>query len=94
MNDLQRRIKRVWSPPKGTENATVVVLFKIHKGGQLSHLHLSKSSGIAKADEAALKAIEDAAPFRQLPTGSPEDVDIQFTFDYTVFNGSRASRNF
>jgi len=94
MNDLQRRIKRVWSPPKGTENATVVVLFKIHKAGQLSHLRLNKSSGIARADEAALKAIEDAAPFRQLPKGSPDDVDIQFTFDYTVFNGSRALRNF
>jgi hypothetical protein len=31
--------------------------------------------------------VENAAPFRPLPAGAPEDVDIQFTFDYNVFGG-------
>ncbi|MFN8656721.1 MAG: TonB family protein [Candidatus Obscuribacterales bacterium] len=87
MADLQRRIKRAWFPPKGNESKRVVVVFKIHKMGELSHLRIDHSSGVAVADQAALKAVENAAPFRPLPNGAPDDVDIQFTFDYNVFGG-------
>lgn len=55
--------------------------------GELSDLKLHKSSGVAIADQAAMKAVQNAAPFRPLPQGSPENIDIQFTFDYNVFNG-------
>jgi TonB family protein len=87
MNDLQRRIKRAWFPPKGQESRRVVVIFKVHRGGELSNLRLDHASGVASADQAALKAVENAAPFRPLPPGSADDVDIQFTFDYNVFSG-------
>ncbi len=87
MADLQRRIKRAWFPPKGQESRRVVVIFKIHSDGSLSHLRLDHTSGMAIADNAALKAVENAAPFRPLPAGAPTDVDIQFTFDYNVFGG-------
>jgi TonB family protein len=87
MADLQRRIKKHWFPPKGNESKRVVVVFKVHSGGELSGLHLDHSSGVAIADNAALKAVEDAAPFRPLPAGAPDAVDIQFTFDYNVFTG-------
>ncbi len=87
MADLQRRIKRAWFPPKGQESRRVVVIFKIHSDGSLSHLRLDHTSGMAIADQAALKAVENAAPFRPLPSGAPTDVDIQFTFDYNVFGG-------
>jgi len=87
MADLQRRIKKHWFPPKGNESKRVVVVFKVHSGGELSQLRLDHSSGVAIADQAALKAVEDAAPFRPLPAGAPDAVDIQFTFDYNVFTG-------
>ncbi len=87
MADLQRRIKRAWFPPKGMETKVVTAVFKVHQQGELSDLKLHKSSGVAIADQAALKAVENAAPFRPLPEGSPENIDIQFTFDYNVFNG-------
>jgi TonB family protein len=87
MADLQRRIKRAWFPPKGNESKRVVVIFKVHKGGELSNLRIEHSSGMAIADQAALKAVENAAPFRPLPAGASDDVDIQFTFDYNVFTG-------
>jgi TonB family protein len=87
MADLQRRIKRAWFPPKGNESKRVVVIFKVHRGGELSNLRLEHSSGVAIADNAALKAVENAAPFRPLPAGASDDVDIQFTFDYNVFTG-------
>lgn len=87
MADLQRRIKRAWFPPKGNESKRVKVIFKVHKDGQMSNLRLLVSSGLTIADQAALKAVENAAPFRELPAGAPDDVDIEFTFDYNVFNG-------
>jgi len=87
MRELQRRIKRNWHPPRRDESKRVQVLFKLNKKGDLLRLNISKSSGNIEADDAALEAIKMSAPFRPLP---PEyqgsDIDIQFTFDYNVFN--------
>jgi len=87
MADLQRRIKRAWFPPKGHEQDRVVVAFKVHQGGELSNLRVDHSSGVVISDQAALYAVQQASPFRPLPAGANDDVDIQFTFDYNVFNG-------
>lgn len=92
MADLQRRIKKCWFPPRGNESKRVVVVFKVHTDGTLSDLRIDKSSTVAVADQAALKAVNDAAPFRPLPPGAPSDVDIQFTFDYNVFGGGGTGR--
>jgi TonB family protein len=87
MADLQRRIKKHWFPPKGNESKRVMVVFKVHSGGELSDLRIDHSSGVQIADKAALDSVQNAAPFRPLPAGAPDAVDIQFTFDYNVFNG-------
>jgi tetratricopeptide (TPR) repeat protein len=55
MADLQRRIKKAWLPPKGNESKRVVVVFKVHRDGALSNLRIDHSSGVACADQAALK---------------------------------------
>ncbi|HEY9678342.1 MAG TPA: TonB family protein [Drouetiella sp.] len=87
MADLQRSIKHNWHPPKGDESRRVVVTFKISKEGFISNLRLSKSSNIKAADDAALKAVSDTGPeITGLPEGAPSSVDIEFTFDYNVFN--------
>ncbi|MBX9571318.1 MAG: TonB family protein [Candidatus Obscuribacterales bacterium] len=90
MQDLQRRIKRAWFPPRGQESKRVKVIFKIHTDGTLEALRISGSSGLAIADKAALDAVQNAAPFRPLPAGAPPVVDIEFTFDYNVFSGGRS----
>ncbi len=88
MDALQRQIRRAWFPPKDLQKRRVKVMFKVHTGGELSNLRISESSGFPTADQAALKAVESAAPFRHLPQFSPENVDIEFTFDYNVFNSA------
>ena len=89
MRDLQRRIKMNWDPPKGNESKRVVLLFKIARDGRLLSCTVSKSSGLASADNAALQAVRLTAPFRPLPANfRGSSVDIQFTFDYNVFGGS------
>lgn len=92
MADLQRRIKRAWFPPKGNESKRVKVVFKVHRDGTMTNLRILVSSGLQIADQAATKAVEAAAPFRPLPDGASDDVDIEFTFDYNVFNGGGQGR--
>ena len=90
MRELQRRIKLNWDPPKGNESKTVVLLFKIARDGRLLSCRVNKSSGLPTADQAALKAVELTAPFRPLPADfKGQSIDIQFTFDYRVFGGTR-----
>lgn len=90
MRDLQQRIKRNWEPPKGEESRRVVILFTIARDGRLLSKRISKSSGLAAADKAAMSAVELSAPFKPLPVDYKESsVDIQFTFDYNVFSARR-----
>jgi len=87
MAELQRRIKRNWQPPKDPNSRQVVVEFTISRSGELGSVRLSKSSGLSINDQAAIAAIRAAAPYPPLPKFADESVDIQFTFDYHVFNG-------
>lgn len=87
MTALQRRIKRGWFPPKIPTSNRTIVRFNISRDGELSGLRISKSSGDAMTDKAALSAVENAAPLPHLPAGSPESVDVEFTFDFNVFGG-------
>jgi TonB family protein len=85
MADLQKHIKRCWYPPHGRDTKRVKVIFTVSTNGELTKLQLLQSSGLLIVDKAALKAVEDAAPFRHLPPHAPGSVDIEFTFDYNVF---------
>jgi TolA protein len=88
---LQRRIKQYWFPPRDMGSKQVIVVFKINPGGHLLNLRLDRPSGSAAADNAALKAVENAAPFPHLPEGAEEAVDIQFTFEYNVMGGAQGT---
>ena len=90
MRELQRRIIMNWDPPKGNESKRVVLLFKIAKDGRLLSCSVFKSSGLQKADSAALNAVKLAAPFRPLPPEyKKSSIDVQFTFDYNVFGPTK-----
>lgn len=89
MKELQRRIKMNWDPPQGYESKRVVLLFKIAKNGGLLSCSVYKSSGLQEADVAAINAVKLATPFDPLPAGfNGSSIDIQFTFDYNVYNGT------
>lgn len=94
MASLQKRIKRGWFPPKNTESLRGKVLFKVHHDGAVSNLRMLKGTGLAAADLAMMKAVDNAAPFDTLPPGAPADVDIEFTFDYNVFSSANRRKPF
>jgi TonB family protein len=89
--DINRQIRRTWSPPKGKETARVVVLFHLGASGEVSNVHLEHPSGFADADAAALSAVQSGS-FRPLPAGAHGPVKFQFTFDKnTAAGGSSAA---
>lgn len=89
MENVQRRIKNNWYPPKNTESTRVTVLFKIDKFGRLLDAKIISSSGDAEAERAAIDALYRTAPFDPLPSSySGSSVDIQFNFDYNVYNNN------
>jgi TonB family protein len=90
MSWLQHAIKQEWRPPRADESKRVVARFKIWRDGHFSDTMLTRSTGSVEGDQAALEAIHKIASSQALPDGSPEFVEIEFTFDYNVFrrNGS------
>lgn len=80
LQDLKRRIRRAWYPPKGAQNLFIAV-FKIHRDGQMTNLRLGKSSGRNLLDQSGLKAVENAAPFLPLPDGANDDEDFAIQFN-------------
>ena len=87
MRDLEQRIKRNWTPPKGDSSKRVIITFTIGRDGRLLSHRVTKSSGVPLADRAAMSAIELTAPFRPLPPEfKGQSVPIEFTFDYNVLN--------
>lgn len=93
MSYVQKRVKSHWSPSHISTKAFSVVLFKIHQTGTISDLKLDKSSGVRNIDQAAMSAVEKAAPFDPLPPGSAENVDIQFSFDYKAYSNNLIIQN-
>ena len=89
---MQRRIKLFWSPPKGTESRQIKVTFKVYRDGHIAFLKLKAPCDNQTANDAALAAVLKAAPFKPLPKGTPPDVDIDFTFDYNVFQNALICR--
>jgi TonB family protein len=87
MAQLQADIKSRWHPPRMGKFNRVVVVFKIHRDGSVTHLRLDKASELEGSNASALKAVSELPKAKPLPPGAPKDVDIQFTFDYNVFRG-------
>jgi TonB family protein len=79
MAEVSQRVRQLYSPPRGHDHDRVVVQFWVHSGGGVSDLRVAQSSGFAPSDQAALKAVQDAAPFKALPPGSNEKVDIKIS---------------
>ncbi|HEY9871306.1 MAG TPA: energy transducer TonB [Candidatus Obscuribacterales bacterium] len=89
LSAVQQRITKAWSQPGTRQSRTAVVAFKIHANGTESHLRIVKGSGDDAVDGAALEAVNDAAPFEELPRGCPPDVDVELTFHYDILLDGR-----
>lgn len=82
MQLVEASIKRNWNPPKGFKASKVIVSFNINKQGKSLNIKVKESSKNTKVDQSAILAVKEAAPFPKLPANAPEEVPIEFTFDY------------
>jgi TonB family protein len=80
---LRQRIYQQWQTTlRGKGDRPPKVRFAIDRQGHLTDLELLQSSSQATADQAALEAVQTAAPFAPLPNASKEDrLRITFTFE-------------
>jgi protein TonB len=74
-SEVMRRISRV-SKPRVSSRGTAIVAFSVSGTGGLSSLSISRSSGSAVLDQAALLVIRTAAPFPAPPRGAQRDFSI------------------
>ncbi|MHC5938619.1 energy transducer TonB family protein [Nostoc sp.] len=86
LKQLQQQVKQQWLPEVSQSSRRTVLNFTINRSGQLRNLQLAQTSGFSVTDQAALKAIQRAAPFAPLPPGyTSNHIDIQFTFNINVY---------
>jgi hypothetical protein len=89
MITVQHEIKSHWHPPKSETSNHIIMHFKVLKNGEVKDVGFDRMSQISDADAAALKSIVESMPaMPPLPQGSPDSVDISFTFDYNVTHGN------
>jgi TonB family protein len=66
--DLEKKVLSKWFPPPGIKAYKgVKVEMRIRKDGRLSRTSMTKSSQILVVNQAAVKAVKDAAPFKPFP---------------------------
>jgi TonB family protein len=81
--DIRRQIRQHWHTGSQLKNP-VTVAFRLGTDGAVSDLHVTKPSGDANVDRAAVDAVKQSAPFK-FP---PEKVSaVQFTFDKRISSG-------
>jgi TonB family protein len=77
---LERTIKRAWTAPRFDGNRTVLVRIALFKTGQVNKIRIVKTSGSANLDKTVETAIKNASPFKALPDGSPNKMEIELSF--------------
>jgi TonB family protein len=79
---VQRKITQQWTG-RALPGQQPVAVFDIQRDGRITNLAIGKSSGNPYYDMAALRAIREAAPFRELPEEFKESflrVNLGFVF--------------
>lgn len=85
---LKRKIESVWNYPQESryrgEEGQLFLVFTIRSNGDLENVELLNSSGYARLDNEAMRAIKAAAPYAPFPKdwGALEKLHIKATFIY------------
>ncbi len=87
---LKEKIEGIWKyPPKAARqgiSGDLYIRFSIKKDGDIGEVELLRTSGHKDLDEAAIKAVRDAAPYWPLPKDWDED-DFTITGHFIYLPG-------
>lgn len=90
MNRLKEKIEGIWKyPPDAAQKGIygdLYIRFTINKNGELGAIELLRTSGYKSLDDAAIKALKEAAPYWPLPDEWGKDgLTITGHFIYTLY---------
>jgi protein TonB len=90
MMRLKDKIEGIWQYPSDAATRGIYgdlyLSFTIRKNGSLSKVELVRTSGYRSLDEAAMKALKDAAPYWPLPEDwKEEELTIKGHFIYSIY---------
>ncbi len=83
LGTLRKSLERNKVNPRSRLSGTVLVRFTVGPAGELLSRAVEKSSGSKLLDEAAMAALDRAAPFPPMPNelaGGPIEVQVPFKF--------------
>lgn len=93
LNMLRREVDQQWLAKEPDATYRVMVAFSVSREGEVTALRILRSSGSSLRDQAALKAVQQAAPFAPLPARyRPSRVDVEFGFNNKVKRKSEPKR--
>jgi tetratricopeptide (TPR) repeat protein len=81
---LEKRIRWNWFPPQQPNSAQIIAVFRLMPDGNISHLRLTKLSPSLVANQKAIAAIQNSAPFMNVPSRCHDYAEVQFIFDYEL----------
>lgn len=85
LNMLRREVDQKWLAKEPNTTYRIMIAFSVGRQGQVSALRILRSSGSALRDQAALKAVQQAAPFAPLPATYRSDyVNVEFGFNNKI----------
>lgn len=90
MMRLKDKIEGIWQYPYDAATRGIYgdlyLTFTIKKNGSLSRVDLVRTSGYRSLDEAAMKALKDAAPYWPLPEDwKEEELTVRGHFIYSIY---------
>jgi protein TonB len=85
VNRMRRKIAANWRVPEGSQGAdrSCRVYFRVHRDGAVSDVAVEESSGLFMFDQAAQRAVLQAAPMPPLPREYADAyLGVHFSFAY------------
>jgi len=84
---VHRKISQNWDG-QAREGSQPIIVFEIGRNGQIGRLAVEKTSGNAVYDQAAMRAIQNANPFPDLPADfNAPLLRVHLSFGYTPRQG-------
>jgi TonB family protein len=80
MDNLKNRLNRTWVSPKLPKPCNVTIAFMLDAQGKVVEAKVKRSCGNKTVDEQAVLAVKRAAPYGDLPHGSSDRFNIEYTF--------------
>lgn len=82
-NAIVKKISKYWQWSSSTSACRAVVYFKINRRGYTTDIKIKESSGDDVFDQNAIRAVELASPFPELPESYNEDnLGVYFEFKF------------